>query len=284
MKKLLITGGSGLLGRHFIQAFSKHYQITATHHKRAPYMNDHVEWINLDYTDFNQLNRLNKKFDYILHLAAITHPETCEKYPKQSKHINFELTKRIVDLACKVNAKLIFTSTDLVFDGHKGFYCENDSVNPGSYYAEHKALAESFILDNEPNSLVARLSVQLTKDFNQGFYFDIIQKLKSKSKLNVFNDEFRSFTFACDTVRWLEKLKFENGIWHLANTGGCSRSQLAYALAKEYNYDPKYIDEISSKSIDFKAYRPKDTRLCIDKFKTKYADRVVDLKAHINSI
>ena len=282
MKKILITGASGLLGKHFIHAFSKFYDITAICFARPAYYENEVKWLKLDLRDKQSLRALKSiKYDYILHLAAMTHPEECEKYKEESFNINVEITKMITELAIQQKSKLIFTSTDLVFDGDNAKYSEEDEINPRSYYAEHKALGEEYIRFHYPGSLVLRLSVQLSKVFEQGFYFDIMNRLKNKEALNVFSDEYRSFTFASYTVRVMQQLINQSGLYHLAMEGGCSRSELTYDMANKYQLDSAMIKEISKSSMLFKAFRPKDTRLKLDKLRAALHEEVPLLKDEI---
>src|SRR4030095_11940417 len=92
----------------------------------------------------------------VLHCAALSKTPACQADPPLARKLNSDLTTLLSDLCAE--AKLVFLSTDLVFDGKTGNYNESDKVNPLNIYAETKARAEESVLKN-PNHLVIRTSL-----------------------------------------------------------------------------------------------------------------------------
>jgi len=137
---LLITGASGFLGRLVLDRLARHrgWKVVALKGTRSP-LPDAIESIPID--DIEAL-----KPNAILHLAAMTDTGACERDPAAAHTVNVALTQRIADVATRVGAKLLATSTDLVFDGELAPYDENAPTQPKGVYGTTKARAETIVL------------------------------------------------------------------------------------------------------------------------------------------
>ena len=148
LKKIFLTGGSGTLGSELIK-ISKDFDVEFI----APSSK------NCDICEFQQTkdNILNSGCDTILHSAAVTDVKGVEQDPTLAYDVNVKGTINIINI-CKENGlRLIFISTDYVFDGRKGNYKTTDPINPLSKYAKTKAAAELLVRTYE-DSLVIRTS------------------------------------------------------------------------------------------------------------------------------
>jgi dTDP-4-dehydrorhamnose reductase len=165
--KLLITGISGFLGWH-IQAIlqrksyanlHKNYQIYGTYYNHKPPLN-HIKLIHINLTNYQDVKNLffTIKPDAVIHTAAASQPNYCQLNPDISYQINVTATVNIAQLCAENQIPLIFTSTDLVFDGKNAPYTETSLVNPVNIYGEQKLLAEQKILDIYPQIAIARPS------------------------------------------------------------------------------------------------------------------------------
>ncbi len=127
---ILLTGGSGLLGRELIKQFP-HKIIAPTHNE-------------LDVTKPDQIKRYIEAYnpDYIIHAAALTGLSRCEGDKSKAYHLNVGGTMNICKIADTLNKRIVYISTDYVFDGKEGNYNELHVPNPLSYYAKTKAMGE----------------------------------------------------------------------------------------------------------------------------------------------
>lgn len=146
--KIFLTGGSGILGKELIK-ISYQYGIEFF----APSSDE------CDITDLDCVMSQISKFDgnIILHAAAITDTAGVEKDPKLAWDVNVMGTINILKACNKFNKKMVFISTDYVFDGKTGNYKINDPLNPIGKYAKTKTAAE-LIVRTYKNSLVIRTS------------------------------------------------------------------------------------------------------------------------------
>ena len=134
-----ITGASGLIGSHIVQAAPKYapdWEIRGLSRK------------DFDLTDFPETRRQFEKDDpsLVIHCAAMSDPTACESQPNEARFINREATFFLSGLAQDI--PMIFFSTDLVFDGNHGQYTEEDEPSPLTVYARTKAEAEQLVLAN----------------------------------------------------------------------------------------------------------------------------------------
>ena len=146
-KKCLITGGRGLLGSNLIPFFNKGEVLNPSSKAMDICEADQVEFF------FKQ----NRDIDLVIHTAAYTDVESSETNFVQCSHVNVVGTFNILKECHRRNAKLVYISTDAVFDGKKGNYTTGDCVNPISNYAKTKTAGELMVRTYR-NSLVIRTS------------------------------------------------------------------------------------------------------------------------------
>jgi dTDP-4-dehydrorhamnose reductase len=146
--KIFLTGGSGTLGKE-LQKISKDYDILFT----AP----ESKYCNITNSYQIRNNIAISNCDTVLHCAALTNVKEIENDPEESWLVNVYGTINVLRACAELNKKLIFISTDYVFDGEKGNYNINDPINPLSNYAKSKASAELLVRTYE-KSLTIRTS------------------------------------------------------------------------------------------------------------------------------
>ena len=159
MKQLLVTGASGFLGWNICTAAKElGFKVAGTVHTNALTVKG-VDTYPVDVTDTASVEALFEKIrpDAVIHAAAIADPNACQKFPDKSRVINIDVPVHIAQLCSRFGCCCAFTSSDLVFDGTKAPYAENDTVAPVSLYGEHKAEAERRMLDVNPHTLICRM-------------------------------------------------------------------------------------------------------------------------------
>lgn len=275
MKKVFITGGTGMVGRDISNFLKSKYEVFAgTIEENAKI--EGCEIVVLDITDkektIEKISRINP--DFIIHLAALTDVNLCEEKKELARKINVEGTKNIVLAAEKIGAKLIYASTNYLFDGKKGMYNEEDIPNPVNFYSLTKLEGEKEVL-KYTNSVVTRICpFGFGTENNPSFTTKIIQELSSKRKMNLFTDQFFSPIFTYNYAEALMKI-FDNnftGILNIAGSEKLSRYEFAKNVSLVFNLDSSLLNPIKIEDLNEAAERPKDTSLDISKAKSLFGD------------
>jgi dTDP-4-dehydrorhamnose reductase len=268
MKKVLLTGASGFLGCHIIKRLKNKYDLWAiTHSSPLPDMKN-IKIIKADLTKPGSLANAVRESapDLVIHTAAMCNTSLCEKNPELSRRINVDATLEMLEVLDPEKSRLIFCSTDLVFDGLGTFYNENDKVNPKMVYARHKYDAEKAIRKWGDNHAILRLALMygVALGNNKSFISWLENGLK-KGSVTLFSDEFRTPLYVEDAVTAIEKLTESDfrGTMHIGGAKRCSRYDFGIEFALRSNYNFSCINEISSKNAGLKIYRPPDVSLNI---------------------
>jgi dTDP-4-dehydrorhamnose reductase len=267
--RLLVTGGSGLLGTRLCQiAVGKNHEVYAAYSQHKPIYGTPLEFNILDLKVEKQIIDKTKP-DAIVHAAALTDVDKCEREKKLAWKTNVEATTNLAHLCKKRDLFLVYVSTDYVFDGQKGMYKEIDNPAPVNYYGLTKLKGEEAVqaLDNYciARGGVIYGSTPATGKIN--FALWLLDKLRKREEVKIITDQWNSPTLNVNMAQMiLETLeKRSNGIFHLAGATRLSRYKFAEHLAETFNLDSKYIKPITSDHIKWIAKRPKDSSLNVKK-------------------
>lgn len=278
MKKILVTGGSGFIGGHIIQLANKKYKVSATYHNNV-IKQKNIQTYQIDLSQNKNLNPLLDKIKptVVIHTAAISNLDDCEKDHKLAQRINVEATDTIANWSKKNNAKFIFTSSDMVFDGKRGNYREDDFVNPLSFYGQTKVQCEQKISQMNFNSVIVR--VALTYGFGiskQNTFFEkMISSIKNKESVSLFCDQFRTPILVNNLAEAILELA-ENEFFGILNlSGGDRMSRWDFGLLASKILGLPSNKIIKSSMLDFSgaASRPRDISM-----KNDLAKKVLNVK------
>lgn len=211
-----------------------------------------------------------EKPDVIFHCAAYTAVDNAEDDREKCLDVNVEGTKNIVDASILVDAKILFMSTDYVYDGKKDSpYVETDDLNPQSVYGESKVLAEKEVVRN-PKHYITRISWVFGKN-GKNFIKTMLNLSKTRDTLNVVCDQIGSPTYTKDLSKLLVDMAHEEkyGIYHVTNEGYCSWAEFADAIFEKAGKNMT-VNHIESKDYPQKATRPKNSRMNKDKLKENF--------------
>lgn len=233
---LLVTGANGMVGSYVKEVFSDD----------EVFLTDLPE---MDVTDKDKVFSIisSKKPRFVLHLAAETNVDLCEKEHDHAYKVN-AIGTYYVALACKkFNCTLIYISTGGVFNG-KGKYVhtEFDKPDPLNVYARAKYEGEKFVKNFLTNYYIFRAGWMIGggPNVDKKFVGKIIELLNTKESIEVVNDKYGTPTFAKDLLMQIKKIiKTDNyGLYHLANNGGSStRYEIALEIAKILGKKTKII-------------------------------------------
>jgi dTDP-4-dehydrorhamnose reductase len=276
-KTILIIGANGFLGSNILQLRKTkevrdlNYQFLAADIENSNIPID-VTFYHINIT--NPQDTLKKieviSPDVILLTAALTNVDQNEVDKDLAIAINTEGPKNVLEACKKTDSKLVFMSTDFIFDGisKEGNYNENDTPNPLSYYAKTKYSAEQAIVNSEIEYTICRTAVLYgwNKE-KQNFITWIINKLQQNEPIQIVTDQLNSPTFVKNLAEILIKLieKDAKGIYHTVGDCALNRYEMALKCAEVFNLKKELISPIES--IEQKAIRPKNAGLNISKLK-----------------
>jgi len=264
-RTLLITGAGGFVGSHLIKAACEAGWETAGfwHSAEPPSINGCTS-LSVEITDeYAVASAIDDIMpSVVIHCAAVAGIGKCADNKEKADAVNIEGTRNIVQSATRTGAYLIFVSTDLVFDGFRGYYEECDSPAPACYYGTTKYSGELITVSSGCRSSIARLAT-IYGHGSSNFLDKLLGQLQRGETTSLFNDEYRSFVFIDDVCAKLLKLA-ENkteGIFHIAGPERLSAYDFGLKVAECYGFDKTLIHPVSS----YKEKRPKDCSLKNDK-------------------
>lgn len=189
-----------------------------------------------DITDRQSVRRFtgDARPDAVIHCAAYTDVDGCERNPDRAMLVNGEGTRHVAEAARIAGARLVAISTDYVFDGAKRApYLEDDPPNPRSAYGRSKLAAERAALE-QPNSLVVR-TAWLYGRHGRHFVGAILERARRGEPLRVVADQVGSPTWSRHLARALAALAagHATGIVHATGSGQCSWHEFASAIVEE---------------------------------------------------
>ena len=270
--KIGITGASGMLGTALVRHFSKSYKVFATSRSKGVEGRG-IEWDCFNLTNIELLNKwLNKiKPDIVIHCAAIVNVDACEGNVDLATALHFETTKVISDYLDHNNGRLIYISTDSMFDGEKqGAYSEADTVNPLNIYAKTKLMGEELV-QSMNNGLVLRTNIiGWTQGANTSFAEWVLEGLIGNAPLNLFYDVNFSPLTVYDLSIIIEKIVKQPlfGLYHCASSDSISKYNFGNKMAEIFQLSSSNINKVSVDIMTFKASRPKNMALNVKKIST----------------
>ena len=263
--KILVTGGKGQLGSEL---------------KKISHTNNNFEWLFTDRQSFNLSDQDNIyvyleicKPDVIINCAAYTAVDNAEVDFENANIINHKAVELIAKWSNQNKCKLIHISTDYVYDGASSIPVKEDmQANPVNNYGKTKLFGDIACLKNNPSSIIIRTS-WLYSSFGNNFVKQMINLMKSKSELNIINDQVGSPTFAADLAKVILQIInaniWKSGIYHYTNFGKVSWFDFANDIKSIYGFNTR-IDSISSKEYSIKTKRPKYSLLDNSKIKNTF--------------
>ncbi len=207
----------------------------------------------------------------MVHIAAYTDVDGCELNEEKAFAVNAEGTKHVALTASRCQAKMVYLSTDYVFDGNKREpYLESDSPHPLNVYGRSKWKGEQYVQELVKDPLIVRTQ-WLFGRYGKNFVTSILRQAGEKSVLSIVNDQIGSPTYTVDLAKAISALiQFDaSGIFHVANSDLCTWCTFGQAILKLSGMDKGRVIPISSKEIGRPAIRPSYSVLNCQKLKKK---------------
>lgn len=265
-KKILLTGASGMLGKEFLKLLSSDFLIYTIGRNSIKTSKNHY---SIDITDEDYLKKVLDLInpEIIIHCAANVNLNDCESNYENAYNLHVNSTKVLASHS-KVD-KFIYISTDSVFDGTKGNYTEEDTVNPLNYYSQTKFLGEEIVLRFAQNPYIIRTNIiGFSSILGNSFFEWGFNELKKSVNIKGFNDVFFNPLYTKDLaykVNELLLLNIPKGIYNFSSSTTISKHQFLIEIAKKNNFDINLIQSISIDEMNLGIKRPKNTTLNNDK-------------------
>lgn len=224
-KKILVTGGYGAIGSYTETIFNKSKVILTD--KNSLDVSKKIHVVN---------HVIKDKPDLILHLAALTDVDLCEKKKSLAMDINFRGTEHVAMVCKTYNIPLVYVSTSVVFDGKNSptvGYTEEDRTAPINTYGKTKLLGEEIIKKLVKNYLIVRIGWLIGgAEKEKKFIKHVFQKIKNGETVYAVNDIFGTIAYGKNLMQFIkERLdKNEFGLYHFASSGICSRFDMTLKL------------------------------------------------------
>ena len=280
LKKILVIGASGLLGSKLVDALSKRYEVFPSHNTQAVYPNS----IRMDVVDRERVLRIISEIkpDFVVHAAAETNVDKCETDRELAWSVNAEGTRNIAEACRRVGARLVYISTDYVFDGEKGLYSEEEPARPVNYYGLTKLKGEEFVRELCEDFIIVRTSVLYGWHQRKlNFATWVIDSLRNGKTINVVEDHCNSPTLADNLAEMIVEIVGMDvtGVYHLAGSERASRYDFAMKIADVFGFDRSLIMPAKMKDLKvWVAKRPQDSSLSVDKAKHELKVSLLDVR------
>lgn len=274
--KILILGGSGLVGSRFYELYNSKFEITAPTHDQ------------LDILNANELSTWveNSLADVVINFTGHTNVDEAEKEKDDLSGMAYKLNVLAVGNLAKICAAtqthVIHISTDYVFDGTKDSpYIETDKPNPINWYGRTKRLGEEEVLSINMDYTIVRPEMPYSAGFEKksDIARTFLKMLNESKDINAISDQKITPIFVDTLAHGLAKIveKKSRGIYHLVSTDSTTPYDFAVMIAEKFGLNKNLV-----KSVLFAEYnktrpakRPQNSYLDVSKFETEFGKGIL---------
>lgn len=251
--KVLVTGANGQLGYDVVKELQKQ-NIECYGATRKDF----------DIVDFEATEKFIVSYmpDIVIHCAAYTAVDKAEDEQGLCYLVNSSSTENIAEICKKINAKMLYISTDYVFDGTKdGFYEVDDKPNPINVYGKTKLIGEQAVQKILDKYFIVRISWVFGEHGNN-FVKTMLRLGKERKEISVVADQYGSPTYTADLAPLLVEMiqSDKYGVYHATNEGVCTWAEFAEEIFKITKLNVK-INCVTTEDYKIIARRPKNSRL-----------------------
>ncbi len=258
--KYFITGGAGQLGSALIDELSEsdedNFVCTFYNNLILNECKSHM----VDITEDKIIKKICKEEpDVVIHTAAVTDVDLCEKNKELAYSVNVKGTRNVVEACKKIGAKLVFVSSTFVFDSSKKFHEDDDSLNPVNYYGRTKSMAEELVKGSGLDYIIVRPDQIFTwHSWTNNFVKKVLNKLDRGVSFSVFTDWINQPTYAPNLAKIILELVRggESGVFNTTGSSVISRYDWACLIAEIFDKNSSLIKKGDSSSISLPAERP----------------------------
>jgi len=287
--RMLVTGASGFLGGWLMTMAVPSWEVHAVYRK-AKYDAHGVHWHRVDLAEEERARRivLDVQPKVVVHAAAEANLDWCEEHREEAYAANVLATRGIARACDELGARLLYVSTDMVFDGCKGDYRESDPVNPVSWYGRTKVEAEEVVRSLTRDHVVVRTALMFGDPILGGTSFSVWleERVRTGDAVPLFVDQFRTPLLVQNAARAILELAEREfrGVLHVAGSDKVDRHTFGRLLAEGLALDSSKLRPAKLDSIQFKAPRPRDLSLNISRARSVLRTPLLDLGSAIREL
>jgi dTDP-4-dehydrorhamnose reductase len=246
--KIFVSGARGALGREMTKLLTR---------QGIEHLATDID--ELDVTDFKQAHDVLVEYhpDVILHFAAVSDVDKCEETPEDTLRVNALSSLGLGTIAKKINASILYTSTNFVFDGNDNTpYGEDSMPNPINRYGQSKLLGETYIRETCPHHFIIRTS-WLFGRYSRNFISRFLNSDTKPKSLNAVCDRCASFTYTVDLAKALLTIITSDryGVYHIVNRGEGSFMDFLLKAKELMNFNTE-LRPIKAADLNLPAPRP----------------------------
>jgi dTDP-4-dehydrorhamnose reductase len=275
--RILVTGANGRLGSYLLERLvGREHEIIAwsgkSHDQRSG-----LRVRPVDLTDARALLAAINEADpdVVIHAAAVSSAEVAHRQPDRARAVNVEGTSRLAEWAARNERRLVYTSTDLVFDGTKSWYEEDDPAEPILEYGRSKQAGERPVLALE-RGVVARMGLLYgpSRSGGTGFFDRALAALQAGTPQTFFTDEYRTPLHYETAARILVRLAESDatGLMHVGGPERLSRFELMRRVATAMGIDSRFVVGNLRSNVPSAESRPADVSLATRRLESMLPD------------
>jgi len=246
--RILVTGAAGMLGHALVPVLEERHQVVKLTRSDCDLG---------DESAVREIFRLEKP-ETVMHLAAFTNVDACEREPQKAQEQNAEATRNVARAANEIGAAVLYTSTDYVFGGDRDSpYREDDPPNPLNVYGRSKLAGEQHLEEILDRYFIVRTS-WLFGSHGKNFVATVRRLAGEKKELRVVNDQRGSPTYTRHLATKLEQLVTtgEYGVYHITGAGSCTWFEFAGKIVEFGGIKDVSLTPVSSSEYVSDARRP----------------------------
>ena len=264
MKRILVTGVSGFLGRYVVLSLRDRYEVLGTYRRQATDV-DGCELVCLDVAEAAGVASVCRAFrpDVVVHTAALGDVDACERHPEEAYRVNVQGAACVAQAAREVSARLIHISTDQVYDGVKGHYDDDDAAHPLMVYGHTKLEGERRVAAICHEAVILRLALMYGwgTPSRLNFVDWLEERLRAGQEVPVFVNQYRTPLYVVQAAEAIGRLVETPEVHGRFNLGGGERiTRYAFGLkfCEVFGFPTALLKPIEMSSVGGIAARPRD--------------------------
>ncbi|MCL4194479.1 MAG: SDR family oxidoreductase [Thermoguttaceae bacterium] len=267
MRRLLITGASGFVGGNLAIRAAERWQAFATLHAAAATADGVTAVGGIDVSQSSDVDRAVDEVhpDAIIHAAAMANLDSAAADPQRARQVNVEGTRNVARAAARTGARLVYLSTDLVFDGEHAPYREDIEPKPILTYGRSKLEGERAALEIAPCCVVrSALLFGWSRTAAACFTEVMLRRLREGHRVKLFTDEFRTplaVDTLCEILLELAERRELAGVYHAAGTERLSRYEFGRRTCVAFGLPVELLDQSTRDQVPSREPRPRDCSL-----------------------
>jgi dTDP-4-dehydrorhamnose reductase len=264
--RVLITGGTGILGKALAETRPPDCSILSVHQRPPRVVNPATEELLVDVRDRDAIAGLfkSRSFDVVIHAAGISNVDYAEQHQDEATVSNVTGTANVVDLCNDFGRHVIYISTNAVFDGTRAPYREMDPTCPVNAYGRIKAQCEELVRKKARSFSIVRPILMY------GWHYPsarknpvtwLLEKLRAGESVPMVTDVYENplFSLQAGVALWKVVARRDVDLVHLAGGTIVNRYELAHAVARQFGLDAGLVKAVDSSFFPSLAPRPQNT-------------------------